>query len=252
VTIEAYAPPRDLVSKLGRRLTQWRRARPAQLRFDEPMLSICFDDFPRSAAIDGAALLEAHGARGTFYAAASMSNQDGPCGVNFSADDAARLEARGHEVACHTYAHIDCARRPVFETLQDLARNRDALTEMGAPAPQTLAYPYGETTFGLKQALPPRFACARGVLPGLNIGAVDLAQLRAFPLFSADGLDRTMAALKSAARRKAWMIVFTHDISDTPSPWGASRADLDALLSAAHRLGVVVAPVRAALSRGRR
>lgn len=248
---EAYIPKRDLVAKAQRRLTQWRAARPADLRFDAPLLSICFDDFPASAAEEGARILEAHGARGTFYAAAALADQDGPCGRNFSPAHAQRLAAAGHEIGCHTHTHADCAQRSTFETLQDLARNRDALAAMGCAPAESLAYPYGETTSALKAALPPRFTSARGVLAGLNHRRADLAQLRAHPLFGAGALGRVRTALRAAARRKAWLIVFTHDISDTPSPWGATGADLDAVLALARKLNVTVAPVSAALARRR-
>jgi peptidoglycan/xylan/chitin deacetylase (PgdA/CDA1 family) len=250
MTGTAYAPRRDALSKVRRRYTQWRAAQPADLRFAEPILSIAFDDFPVSAAEAGARILESHGARGTFYAAAGMAGQAGPCGQNFSAGDIDRLLAAGHEVGCHTFGHSDCAQRDVFETLRDLAKNRDALNEMGARQPaRALAYPYGETTLALKRTLPPRFFSARGFLPGLKVGRTDLAQLRAKPIFGAGGLARARAALPRAAKRKAWVIAFTHDVSDAPSPWGTSAHDLDALLHLAHELGVVVMPVTAALER---
>ncbi len=245
----AYVPARDPIAKVRRRMTQWRAAKPARLRFAEPLLSIAFDDFPESAAHAGARILEAYGARGTFYAAAGMAGTDGPCGRNFSAVDITRLGAAGHEIGCHTHAHADCARRPVFDTLQDLAKNRDVLTAMGADLPRAHAYPYGECSSELKSQLPPRFSSARGVLPGLNVGAADLAQLRAFPLFGAGALSRAHAALHRAAKRNAWMIAFTHDVADQPSPWGTRGADLEALLAAAHALNVTVLPVSAALDR---
>jgi peptidoglycan/xylan/chitin deacetylase (PgdA/CDA1 family) len=249
MTIDAYAPPRDLASKVKRRLTQWRAAKPARLRFDEPLLSITFDDFPASAAQEGARILESHGARGTYYASAGMSETNGPCGLNFGPEDIRRLVAAGHEIGCHSYAHRDAARRDVFTTLEDLAKNRDALARMGAPSPRAHAYPYGETTELLKGGLPPRFASARGVLPAINHGQADLAQLRAFAMFGEGWIERTSAALKRAARRKAWVIAFTHDVGDAPSTWGTRGADLDALLGEAHRLGFTVLPVSAALER---
>lgn len=249
--MDAYAPPRDLAAKVKRRLTQWTTARPAKLIFDQPMLSICFDDFPASAVANGARVLEAHGARGTFYAAAGLAGTEGPCGRNFSAGDLKRLEEAGHEIGCHTYDHADCAKRDVLDTLHDLARNRDVLAAMGATQSlKTLAYPYGETSHVLKQGLPPRFTSARGVLPGLNVGKRDLAQLRAYPLFGEIAIKRAHRALKAAARRKAWLIVFTHDVSDAPSRFGTSTRDLDTFLQAARKLGVTAAPVSAALSRG--
>jgi peptidoglycan/xylan/chitin deacetylase (PgdA/CDA1 family) len=249
VTIDAYAPPRDLASKVRRRMTQWRASKPVRLAFDEPILSITFDDFPVTAAQEGARILESHGARGTYYASAGMSETNGPCGLNFGPADIQRLVAAGHEIGCHSYAHRDAARNDVFTSLEDIAKNRDALLRMGAPSPRAHAYPYGETTNVLKDGLPPRFACARGILPGINHGRADLAQLNAFPLFGAGWIEHTHEALKRAAKRKAWLIGFTHDIADAPSPWGASAADLDAVLRTAHQLGFVVLPVSAALER---
>lgn len=249
MTANAYSPPRDPIAKLQRRLTQARAARPAQLRFDQPILSITFDDFPVSAGEAGAEVLEAHGARGTYYASANLAESDGPCGRNFAAADLIRLAQAGHEIGCHSFDHDDCAKRPVFEVLQDLARNRDAFTKMGLNQPASaLAYPYGETTLALKQNLPPRISSARGVLPGLNAGAADLAQLRAYAMFGRP-FGAMRAALKRAAKRKAWVIGFTHDISDAPSPWGTRTGDLDALLRTARELGFVVLPVSAALER---
>jgi len=249
MSLEAYAPPRDPVAKLRRRMTQWRASKPADLAFNTPLLSISFDDFPVSAAVEGARILESHGARGTFYAAAGMSGSDGPCGRNFAAADIKRLAAAGHEIGCHSFAHNDAAQSDVFDTLQDLAKNRDAMTAMGAPFARAHAYPYGETTNRLKDGLPPRFESARGILPGLNVGRTDLAQLRAYALFGDNWLSRMEATLKLAAKRKAWVIGFTHDVADAPSDWGTRGADLDALLKAAHTLGFTVLPVSAALER---
>lgn len=249
MTIDAYSPPRDLVSKVRRRLIQQRAARPVELAFAEPVLSISFDDFPASAADAGAGVLERHGAKGTFYASAGLENTDGPCGRNFSARDIARLAAHGHEIGCHTLQHDDCSRRDIFSNLEDLARNRDRLVAMGAPPPRSHAYPFGETNNELKDNLPPRFMSARGILPGLNVGRTDLAQLHAFPLFGADWLTRMRATLKLAAKRKAWVIGFTHDVSDAPSDYGTKADDLDHLLRAAHAMGFVILPVTAALGR---
>lgn len=250
MTLEAYSPPRDLVSKVRRRATQWRASNPVKLEFDEPILSISFDDFPVSAATTGARILETHGARGTFYAAAGLANTMGPCGRNFGAADVTRLVSAGHEIGCHTYDHADCAQRDVFETLRGLAKNRDALNEMGVREPsRSLAYPYGETTAKLKNSLPPRFFSARGALPGLNVGRTDLTQLRAYPLFGDGWRDRLRHVMKRAAKRNAWLIGFTHDVSEQPSAWGTASADLDALLHYAHKLGFVVLPVTSALER---
>src|SRR5262249_35873500 len=150
---------------------------------ERPMLSICFDDFPSSAALVGAPLLERHGAQGSFYAAAGLEGEAGPCGAHFSWDDARTLVANGHEIGCHTHSHIDCARVANVDVLAECALNSSAFAAHGIAAPRTLAYPYGETQLAQKYALTSRFVAARGVLPGLNVGRVDMMQLRACPLY---------------------------------------------------------------------
>ena len=65
----------------------------------------------------------------------------------------------------------------------------------------------------------------------------------------ASGIQRVLNALKLGAKRNAWIIGFTHDISDTPSDWGTSASDLDLILREARKLGYEVLPVTAALER---
>lgn len=247
----AYSPPRGLADKLGRRLTQWRAARPVRLSFAQPVLSVCFDDFPHSAAMEGAPILESFGARGTFYASAGLARKPGPCGPGFIAGDLARLTKAGHEIGCHTYAHMDCARIDAYSALGDLARNRDALAGLGHHLDlESLAYPYGETRASLKASLPPRIQCARGILGGLNQGRVDLMQLRANALFGADAQARMGRLLAQAVKRRAWLIVFTHDVADKPSPWGSTPEQLANLLAEAREAGFAMLPVREAVKWG--
>lgn len=245
----SYSPPRDLVNKIRRKWVQARVARPASIKLDHGALSICFDDFPQSAATNGARILERYGVRGTFYAAAGLAGQDGACGMNFTPSDLGRLAAAGHEIGCHTFSHADCAQRDAYDSLHDLARNRDALRALGHHGElNALAYPYGETSLALKSSLPPRYLSARGISPGLNQGRVDLAHLRAFPLYG-DDLSAALLALRAAAHRKAWMIAYTHDVSDTPSPYGVTCAALDRLVAAAREAQVHIAPVSNVLSK---
>lgn len=242
--MSAYTPPRDIAAKLARRVTALRAAHPVEIAPPRPILSVSFDDFPQSAAREGAAVLADHGARATFYASAALEGEEGPHGRNFTRDDLAALAAQGHEIGCHSYAHRDGARIDVRETLADYAKNADALTAMGLAKPlRALAYPYGETSFALKRALPERYRTARGILPGLNLGRADRAQLRAAPFFGPDAFVRVRDDLVAAARRCAWLIVFTHDIANWPSSGGATPKALTALLRAARTLNFDILPV---------
>ena len=83
-----------------------------------------------------------------------MSATNGPCGLNFSAADLQRLASAGHEIGCHSYEHRDAARLDVFTSLEDLAKNRDALVKMGLWVGAALAIGLG------------------GLGPGLGIGFI--------------------------------------------------------------------------------
>ena len=248
------APGRTLSlgARLERRRVQNRIARPAMVRLARPVVSFTFDQFPKSAARAGAALLENIGGRGTFYAAAGLAGQTGPTGDLFDAGDVRRLLAGGHEIGCHTYAGLDCGRAAPDDIFSDMVRNADALGAMGMEDRLvSFAYPGGETNFALKSQLPSRFTSARGASPGLADGRADLAQLRANAMFGPGALKRCLAILETAKRRNGWAIFFTHDVAARPSPWGTPTGLLERLCGAAYAAGIQVLPVRDAVALAR-
>lgn len=245
-----YEPPRDVLSALVRKRAQADIARPAYVKLKRAVLSVCFDDFPRSAAEKGAAALERVNARGTFYACAGLMGETGPSGEMFDASDLRRVYEAGHEIACHTYSHADCARTPPQDVIAECGRNAIEIALLGVKTPlRSLAYPFGETTARLKRALPNDFTTARGVAPGLNRGEVDLAQLKAYPFYGWEACEPILAALDKAKQTGAWMIVFTHDVAAEPSRWGAPVGALGAMLRKARELNMDILPVGEAADR---
>ncbi len=245
-----YEPPRGLSQKLTRRVTQWRAAAPVWLWPDRPTLSISFDDFPKSAARHGLPVLAAHGVHATYYACAGLMGRDSPFGPMYDGDDFSAVVAAGHEIACHTNTHLDCARANTANVAADCDANAAGLAALGLNSPlRHLAYPYGETRIDLKQNLHARYLTGRGIMPGLNIGRVDRMQLRALPFYGDDADAGAAPWLARAKALRAWLIVLTHDVEDRPSRFGCSPRALDALLRHARRLGFAIAPVGEAFSR---
>ena len=100
--------------RAGRLMRRWgaRLAEAAAPRLSWPggVVSFTFDDFPRSSLEQGGAILERFGARGTFYTALGLEGGDGELGPLFRREDLERAAAAGHEIGCHTFSHIDCAK----------------------------------------------------------------------------------------------------------------------------------------------
>jgi peptidoglycan/xylan/chitin deacetylase (PgdA/CDA1 family) len=224
--MEAYSADRSLRGKLRRRYTRMAFRKPLRLSLDRPMITFSFDDVPATAALAGAQVLEAAGLRGTFYICAGLEDGHGPMGQYGSSEDARRLVAAGHEVACHTFSHLDCGQAGQATIAADVARNGQALAMRGAPDPVSFAYPYGDVSFAAKKALGGRFKTLRTVQAGLVRDGADANQLPAVGIEGDDGEARALRWMDEAARRKAWLILYTHDVAETPSAWGCTPGAL--------------------------
>ncbi|MEI9965929.1 MAG: polysaccharide deacetylase family protein [Caulobacteraceae bacterium] len=229
----AYSADRSLKGKLRRRLARLADRRPARVRLERPMVSFSFDDAPVSAAGAGAGILERRGARATYFIATGLAGETGPMGANASLEEIGALMAAGHEIACHTHSHLDCGKASAEAMDADVRRNQAALAAIGAPAPVAFAYPYGEVSRAAKQTLGGRFAVLRALHHGLIEDGADLNQAPAVGIEGPHGEAVAAAWLERALARNAWLILYSHDVGQTPSPWGCRPDALERLVDRA-------------------
>lgn len=246
---DTYVPDRSLKAKLLRRVIQWRTARPLPKDPDRPIVTFTFDDFPKSSVTNGASIVENVGGKATYYACSGLMNGETVTGPQYDQDDLHNLIERGHEIGGHTHFHIDCWRTPLEYALQDIDRNLSELRDIGSKAavPQ-FAYPYGETTFALKEALIDKFRVCRGILPGVNGKGSDLMQLRALELCPEEStIDRAIHAIDCAKDNPKWVIIFTHDVRDNPSAFGTFPKSLQRVADHAVKSGMEILSMTEAL-----
>jgi peptidoglycan/xylan/chitin deacetylase (PgdA/CDA1 family) len=220
------------------------RARPSRLT--EPVVSFTFDDFPRSALTEGGRMLRQAGWTGTYFAAGGFCGRVVDEVSYFSREDLVQADAEGHEIACHTFGHLRLAGEDRPTILADLQRNADFIHEaLPDVRLSSFAYPYGDLDLGKKALMAARFPVCRGIWPGLNAGRLDLAQLKAVALErrSLDRLDID-AWLDGAQSAKAWLVFFTHDISDDPSPYGCDRRTFAEVVERVAARGIKVLPLK--------
>lgn len=235
-----YSADRSLKGKLRRRLARLKERRPAPNAPPGPMITFSFDDAPASAAEAGAALLEARGLKGSYFISMGLAGTEGPMGQNAVVGEMRRLLGHGHEIACHTYSHLDCGRAPAAAIAADVARNRAALITLGAPEPRSFAFPYGDVSVAAKRALAQNFGLLRGLHHGLIRRGVDLNQAPAVGIEGPDGEAVAMGWIERAAEERAWLILYTHDVQPEPSPWGCTPEALGRLIDAALARGLEV------------
>ncbi|WP_300526855.1 polysaccharide deacetylase family protein [Maricaulis sp.] len=241
--------PSSFTARLGRQIARFAARRDLPIHPDHAIVSFSFDDFPKTAATMGAPALEKRGWRGTYYASAGLAGTCNHHGPQFDAGDIVDLSARGHEIGCHTFEHMDCAQAGVDEIATSLERNAAALQAMGlSDALSSFAFPYGETSLEAKRALAHRFASMRGVRAEINRGSGDLNLLRAVPIDGGEaGIARAVEAAESLVQAPGWLIYYAHDIQDDPTEWGCTPGQFERVCEAVAASGARVMPVRDAL-----
>ncbi len=221
-----------LVSGVLRKAARHHRSKPFTMRNSAPLVSFTFDDVPASAFTNGAAILEKHGLRGTFYIAGGILGHDDTHWRVIEREHVRALHDRGHEIGCHTFSHVRVDTLDAATMDEECRRNRRALSEQcGGIAATNFCYPFGSAS--LPRKLQQRFDTCRGIYEGINSGTIDLGMLRVIELY-----DRTLTrkklrrVLRETRERNGWLIFYTHDVADEPSWIGCSPRLLAATIEA--------------------
>lgn len=241
----------EMKGRVGNRLA--RHFAPAPLRLPDlgPMVSFTFDDVPDSAADTGAPLLQDFGGRGTFYVAGSLVDQPSDYWVGISRDAILALHRGGHEIACHTFSHRRAGELDEAGMAAEIEKNRSYFLAIDRSIrPENFAYPFGFASLPRKIQLAKNFRSSRGIQPGVNRGVIDLQFLRAIPLIEHDTtLEGIEGAFDEAVASNGWLIFYTHDVTNAPSPFGCSPRFLRHALEAAVRHKIPIVTVAEALRR---
>lgn len=203
-----------------------------------PIVSFTFDDFPRSALEVGGTILRSCGAYGTYYAAMGLMGSVSRAGECFCAEDLKHLLADGHELGSHTFSHLSCRKTPLEVFQADAGKGREAVCNVtGSFMFHHFAYPFGEVTMRAKHRVGLGMTSCRGVLGGINVSSVDLHLLRANRLYNESinfGVIEHLFRIND--RLRGWLIFYTHDVRDEPSPWGCTPGQLEKVVRLATRL----------------
>jgi peptidoglycan/xylan/chitin deacetylase (PgdA/CDA1 family) len=164
-------------------------------------------------------------------------------------EDVVALPRGGHEIACHTFSHKRACDLDAETLSGEIERNQQYLRSLDSSIRiENFAYPFGYGSFVRKRQLKTVFRSCRSIVPGLNSGFVDLQFLRAMPLIDRridrDGIER---AFDQAQTDNGWLIFYTHDVADQPSPYGCSPSLLNEALEAASRRKIPVLNMAEAL-----
>ncbi len=239
-----------LIKGVLRRGARHLGSKPLVMRNTAPLVSFTFDDVPDSAYTNGAAILEQHGVRGTFYVASGIC---GSRDTHWRLIDPAQIRAlhdAGHEIGCHTFSHVGVEDLDARKMAEECTQNQRRLLELCPGIALTnFCYPFGRASLPRKLQLQKRFDSCRGIYEGINAGVADLGMLRMIALY-----DRTLTseklrrALRETRERNGWLIFATHDVADPPSWIGCAPRLLRETVAAVLAENMPCLPIRDALA----
>jgi peptidoglycan/xylan/chitin deacetylase (PgdA/CDA1 family) len=211
----------ETVGRLNRLLCAISARKRVEAAFAKPVVSFTFDDFPKSALHLGGKILSGRGLRGTYYAALGLMGKTTEVGEIFEEDDLRALTETGHELACHTFEHLNCRQSGRRKVIESCEKNRLAVAKILPHYDlENFSFPFGAVSMGTKAALRSRYRTCRTIEPAVNRSPIDFAFLRAFSLY--DSTTSIDAALAESVTRPGWLIIYTHDISSRPSAYGCT------------------------------
>jgi peptidoglycan/xylan/chitin deacetylase (PgdA/CDA1 family) len=223
----------------------------APSRNERGIVSISFDDFPKTAWTVGGDILREHGVRGTYYLTGVNCGQRFDGQQQYDADDLLALHEEGHEIGSHLYNHVSVLRLSAEEILSSIKKNAAFVRErLGDVEMTSFAYPYGDVSLTAKCICADVFATSRGISRGSNGRSVELSNLQSFGLIKLyyNTIDWEKV-IEDTSRIKSWLVVFTHDVDEYSSPFGCRPKDLDHLIRLARSANLEILPVRSALAK---
>lgn len=222
---------------------------------DRAVISFTFDDVPYSTLHYGAAILEKYGLRGTFYISGGLVGTSDNNRQIISQSGVRELAARGHEIGCHTFSHADVSNLNKRDLQNEIDRNavflNETLAETGKKTAVKLnfAYPYNAVSLTAKRLLSRNYRSCRAGENLINRGPTCMEMLFGMEIGKSEAYSLQLTRQIDAVRAQpGWLIFFTHDISEKPTPYGCTPETFEALVKHSVQSGSVILTVNEALN----
>ena len=192
--------------------------KPGPLRWAKPMVSITFDDGWQSVYDRALPLLDKHGFRSTQYVNASSIETP-----NFmTAAEVQQMHDAGHEIAAHSYKHVDLTSIDADRLDEEMRKSEEALAAAGFST-NDLAPPFGRSDPQVDWYASKYFDMVRGTDDGINTRQnLEPHDLKVF--YVTDETTPENLAERSPRRPglNGWLILVYHQIA-TPESTGTQE-----------------------------
>lgn len=232
-------------SKLRRAVRGRMMLGPKCLEARRSILSISFDDFPRTAWTNGGGILAARGIKATYFTAGALCGRGFDANECFTLRDLEEVAAAGHEVGCHTFEHLNLLDVDRAALASSLDKNADFIRSAIGSRPRSFAFPYGILPpIAARRLCAERFLTSRGVNFGSNSGIFDGSNLRGASLGLGGSRMRDLESLFEKTKATGgWVVLVTHDVQEKPSSYGCKPGHLEWVIRCAQQYGFEIKPI---------
>jgi peptidoglycan/xylan/chitin deacetylase (PgdA/CDA1 family) len=198
--------------------------------FEEPLISVTFDDGWESIYTEAAPLMDKYDIASTQYIVPGLYSDE----QNYiSLDQAHSLRKGGHEIASHTWSHENLAHITLDEARMQLTKSHDALKPLiDKDHKMSFASPESSTNAAVMPIIKDLYSSHRNTYADFGNGVTDA------DVNIADSFDRyniigfavrpgttdaeIQAAIDYARLHNGWLVLVYHQIDDTGETYSAS------------------------------
>jgi len=219
-------------------------------QWQQPLVSITFDDGWQLSYSNAASLLKNYGYKATYYINPSAIETPD----FMTADELTALRKNGNEIAAHGYEHDDMTAINKQALDYQLHEGRDYLRDAGFQVTD-FATPYGRSDAEVQWYARQYFTTLRGTDTGVNtLQNLDPYNLKVLYVTIDTNPAAITAALQLAKAYHGWLILVYHQISDPTLDYnmphvessGIPTSNFKRQMSLVHDSGIKVLPVAAA------
>lgn len=218
--------------------------------FDQPIITVTFDDGWESIYTTGLPLLQKHGIPTTQYVLTGVFEDKNYMTI----DQIKSLQKAGHEIACHGIDHADLTSLTASRLDQELRECKQLYEDELGTRVEHFASPYGRSNPETIAAIKQSYRSHRNTVGDITTNGAsdqDINTRANFNRYNINTItirrDTTDAQLQQAIdytiRTNGWLVLNYHDVGDGDSTYGVSYATLDRQLAAINRANARVATI---------